>query len=58
MVYSFPMGRVIVNCSKDWHNFHIYKNREELDRMLGTKREDVPYIPGLLPNQRRKRSSL
>lgn len=47
--------RVTVNCSKDWHNVHIYKDRMGF---LDRKQSSNP-IPAIILNEnRRKRSSV
>lgn len=55
-VLFFSIFRVTVNCSKDWHNVHIYKDRTILLKMFRPKRDDEPLSGLMLENRRRKRS--
>lgn len=47
---------VTVSCSKDWHNIHIYKDREILRTVL-LRRPDTNDSPRLLLENQRKRRS-
>lgn len=53
----FRRYSVTVSCSKDWHNIHIYKDRDILRTFL-LRRPVTNESPGfLLENQQRKRRS-
>ncbi|XP_031625257.1 protein GPR107 [Contarinia nasturtii] len=49
--------QVTVNCSKDWHNIHIYKDRTQLPNLAQKRDESNLYANMLLESQRRKRSA-
>lgn len=56
--FCSDLNRVTVNCSKDWHNIYIYKDRTILPNMIRPKRDDdFPPVSGvMLESKRRKRS--
>lgn len=45
-----------MNCSKDWHNIHIYKDRSILYKIIRPKQDDDKPIAGMMLENRRKRS--
>lgn len=53
--FSRNIFRITVNCSKDWHNIYIYKDRSVLPNMF-RKRDDLSPLPVMMENQRRKRA--
>lgn len=52
----FHFHRVTVNCSRDWHNIHIYSDRTILSTFRPKRNDLLPVADILMQNRRRRRS--